>query len=204
MALLTLKTDDSHFTLEIGREMHVQGAQIQVYAGGNDYREGRSYYETEEGYVILEAIPLIKSEWGDHSMQTSLTARNSNVETVENISRYFQDLINTASSKNDSKNEQMAQWVQKQILDYYFKYSSTNARFEVFVACKSRQIKTPGGFGIPEIVIDTKTANLDMCFTFRILKLITPQEVELLSNFMKSAIENGKEINFEYADSQNS
>jgi len=203
MALLTLKTDDSNFTLEIGREMHVQGAHIQVYAGKDDYREGRSYYEAEEGYVILEAIPLMVSEWGDHSIQTSLTARNSNVETVENISRYFQDLINTASSKNDSKNEQMAQWVQKQILDYYFKYSSTNARFEVFVGCKSHQIKTPGGFGIPEIIIDTKTANVDMRFTFRILKLITPQEVELLSQFMKSAIENGKEINYEYADSQN-
>lgn len=198
MARLTLKTEQSSISVEIGTEHHREGAHIHVYAGGNDYRTGQSVYEADKGFVILEAIPRVVSKWGNSSYSTSLTGRDSNVEKIEKISQYFEDLMKTAKEKGDEKNEQMAHWVQKQILDYYFKYSSTNARFEVSVACKSEEIRIPLPWPLnPKI--DTKTANLEMAFTFRVLKLITPEEMAMVRDFMAAAIGKGLAVDYEYA-----
>jgi len=199
MALLTLKTDDSSFSLEIGKEQHVKGAQISVYAGGNDFCTGKSVYEADKGFIILEALPNVESQWGQSNWSTSLTARDANVETIEKVNSIFEELMSSASSKNDEKNQQMSQWVKKQILDYYFKYSSSNARFEVTVTCKSEEIRIPLPWPLnPKI--DTHTANLKMYFTFRTLKLITPEELVLVHDFMSSAIEKGLLIDYEYAE----
>lgn len=198
MARLTLKTDQSSIAVEIGTEDHREGAHIHVYAGGSDYRTGQSAYEADKGFVILEAIPRVVSQWGNSSWSTSLTGRDSNVEKVEKISQYFEELMKNAKEKGDEKNEQMAQWVQKQILDYYFKYSSSNARFEVSVVCKSEEVRIPLPWPLnPKIT--TKTANLEMAFTFRILKLITPEEMAMVRDFMAAAIGKGLPVDYEYA-----
>lgn len=198
MARLTLKTDKSDVTLEIGTEEHREGAHIRVYAGGNEYKTGQAVYEADKGFVILEAIPRVISQWGKANWSTSLTGRDSNVEKIEKISRYFEELMEMAEKKGDEENQQMAHWVQKQILDYYFKYSSTNARFEVNVECKSEEIRLPI---LPPLYpkIDTKTANLEMAFTFRLLKLITPEEMIIIKDFMADAIGSGQKVDYEYA-----
>lgn len=198
MARLMLKTEQSSISFEIGTEHHVQGAHIHIYAGGSEYKSGNSVYEADKGYIILEAIPRIIGKWGASSYSTALTATNSNVETIENISKYFEELARSARARNDEKNEQVVHWVQKQILDYYFRYSSRNARFEVRVECKSHEIRIP----LPwpwNVKIDTKTANLEMHFTLRILKLITPEEMNMVNDFLASAIAKGLPVDYEYA-----
>lgn len=106
--------------------------------------------------------------------------------------------MKSAAEKGDDKNEQMAHWVQKQILDYYFKYSSSNARFEAKVYCRSEEIRIPLPWPLnPKI--DTKTANLEMKFTFRVLKLITPEEAAMVRDFMAAAIEKGTPVDYDYA-----
>lgn len=199
MAILKLTAGSSSCTLEIGTELVTTGANVTVYAGGDDFVSKTAIYEADKGFIILQALPQVISQWGDSSYTTSLTARDSNFEKTEKIFMAFEELFNKAAEDSQSKNSLTVNWVRKQILDYYFKQTSTNARFEVHAQAKSRTIRGPEvwPFG-PGAVLDTKTANLDMAFSFRILKLITPEELSLVQQFLEAAISQNALIEFNY------
>ncbi|HQC80533.1 MAG TPA: hypothetical protein PLS67_08450 [Accumulibacter sp.] len=199
MAILRLQAGDSSCTLEIGTEKIIQGAQVSLHAGVDDYLEASAIYEADKGFIILEAMPRVNSQWGDSGYTTSLTARESNFEKTEKIFQTFEQLFSKAAEDDQGKNALAVNWVRKQILDYYFKQTSTNARFEVRVHCKSYTIRGPSvwPFG-PGAVLDTKTANIDMDFTFRLLKLITPEELSLVQQFLEAAIAQKQQISFNY------
>lgn len=59
--------------------------------------------------------------------------------------------------------------------------------------CKSREIKALG------VVLDTKTANIELFFTIRNMKLISPEEFQLLQNFIEAAISQKQEIAYSFA-----
>lgn len=195
MAKLVLKTATSRLEVEIGTELHTQGAYINCYAGGSDTTQLTSVYEADKGFIILEALPRVVSQWGNNSYSTSLTARDSSVEKQEKIFQQFDELINKSSEKGDDKNALFVNWVRKQILDYYFKYSSKNARFEVSAYAHSEKIKVLG------VVVDTKTGNIEMDFTFRLLKLIAPEENTLITTFLETAVVNNEQLSYEYLQS---
>lgn len=199
MATLKLEAGSSSFELEIGTEIITTGAHIVAYAGGDDHISKSAIYEADRGFVILQAMPQVISQWGESSYTTSLTARDSNFEKTEKIFTVFDELFTRTAEDNQSKNSLTVNWVRKQILDYYFKQTSTNARFEVTAQAKSRTIRGPEvwPFG-PGAVIDTKTANIEIQFNFRILKLITPEELSLAQQFLESAISQNAQINFNY------
>lgn len=199
MAILQLQAGDSSCALEIGTEMITQGAHVTLHVGGDNYLEAGAVYEADKGFIILEAIPKIISQWGSSGYRTSLTARDSNFEKTEKIFQTLDTLFSKAAEDDQSKNALTINWVRKQILDYYFKQTSTNARFEVIVNGKSEVIRGPSvwPFG-PGAVIDTKTANIEMEFTFRLLKLITPEELSLVQQFLEAAIAQKQQINFTY------
>lgn len=199
MATLLLKAGESSFKLEIGTEVFTTGARLALHAGGDDSLSDKAIYEADKGFVILEAIPRVISQWGDSGYTTSLTARDSNFEKTEKIFSVLDELFSKAAEDDQGKSALTVNWVRKQILDYYFKQTSTNARFEVIVRCHSRRIRGPEvwPFG-PGAVIDTKTANIEVEFTFRLLKLITPEELSSLQMFLDAAIAEKKEIQFNY------
>jgi hypothetical protein len=199
MATLQLQAGGSSCALEIGSEKITQGAQVSLHAGGDDYHEAMAVYEADKGFIILEAMPRVNSQWGDSGYTTSLTARDSNFEKTEKIFQTFENLFSKAAEDEQGRNAMTVNWVRKQILDYYFKQTSTNARFEVRVHCKSNTIRGPSvwPFGAGA-VIDTKTANIEMDFTFRVLKLITPEEMSLVQQFLETAIAEKQQISFKY------
>lgn len=192
MAKLILKTPTSQMEIEIGTELHTQGAHINCYAGGSDTKSLTSAYEADKGFIILEALPRIISAWGNNSWSTSLTARDSSVEKQEDIFQEFDELIDKSSKNGDDKNALFINWARKQILDYYFKYNSKNSRFEVSAYAHSEQKKVLG------VVVDTKTGNIEMDFTFRILKLISPEESTLITTFLEAAVTNKEQLSYEY------
>ena len=91
----------------------------------------------------------------------------------------------------------MSEWILKQIRDYYLRATSTNARLEVNVTCQSRVVRLPGDI-LRLSKLDVKTAKLDMSFTVRILKLLTPEELSLATQVVAVGIKNGKEISASY------
>jgi len=200
MAKLKLTAGASSCELEIGTEIITEGAFVNCYAGGDDFNQLSAIYEADKGFVILQAMPQVISQWGESGFTTSLTARDSNFEKIEKIFTSFENLFSKASDDGQEKNSLTVNWVRKQILDYYFKQSSTNARFEVITTAKSHTIRTPEvwPFG-PGAVIDTKTANLEIKFSFRILKLITPEELSLVELFLNTAIDSKEQVSFQYA-----
>lgn len=200
MATLKLSAGDSSLSLEIGTERITEGAHLNLYVGGDNSLTLSSVYEADKGYVILEAMPIIVSQWGDANYSTSLTGRDSNFEKTEKIFGVFEELFSKATNDDQEKNALTINWVRKQILDYYFKQTSTNARFEVAGRGISHVIRGPEiwPFG-PGAVIDTKTANLEMKWNFRVQKLITPEELSLVQQFIESAIAQKQLIAFQYA-----
>jgi hypothetical protein len=192
MAILKLKAGASTFNLEIGTERHVSGADISVSAGGSDFRDGRSVFEADKGHVILEAMPMIRTQWGESSYSTSLTGRDASIEKIEKITKDFQEILDKSQQRGGEKTAEFISWVRKQVLDYYFKFTSTNAHFEAYVQCQSREIRVLG------VVVDTKTATLGMGFSFRVLKLITPEEMALLKSFLDRAVSSGVRLTHEY------
>ena len=200
MATLILTSGESSINLEIGVERINEGAHLNLHVGGDNYIELSSVYEADKGFIILEAIPVIISQWGDSAYSTSLTGRDSNFEKTEKIFSVFEDLFSKAVDDGQEKNALMVNWVRKQILDYYFKQTSTNARFEVIGRGRSSVIRTPSvwPFG-PGAVIDTKTANIEMKWNFRVHKLITPEELSLVQQFLEAAIANKQQIAFKYS-----
>ena len=186
--ILFTTASGSEFRLEFNTEKHQRGGDLSISAGGSDSRRATSVYEADKGYIILEFIPSIQSQWGESGYTTSLTGRDSNVEKTEKINEVIEGLVSMASEKKDEKTSEMLQWVRKYILDYYLKITSVNARFEASAYANSREIKVFG------IVVDTKTAAINMFFTFRVMKLITPEEFELLTAFFRDAIVKGELI----------
>lgn len=199
MATLTLKAGDSSAVIEIGTEIQTTGANLAVHAGGDEVITQAAQYEADKGFVIVQATPMIVSQWGNASYTTSLSARDSNFEKTEKIFTSLEELLNTAAEKGQEKNALMINWVRKQVLDYYFKQTSTNARFEVSVTCQSYTIRTPAvwPFG-PGAIIDTKTANLELYFSFKLIKLITPEELSLVQEFFEKSIAANALVEFQY------
>lgn len=200
MAVLNLVSGDSSLTLDIGTERVVEGAHLNLHVGGDNYAQLSSVFEADKGYVILEAMPHVISQWGEATYSTSLTGRDSNFEKTEKIFTVFEDLFSRAAEQDQAKNALTINWIRKQILDYYFKQTSTNARFEVIGRGKSNVVRGPSvwPFG-PGAVIDTKTANIEMKWVFRLQKLITPEELSLVQQFLEAAVGNKQAISFNYA-----
>lgn len=176
-------------SIEFNTEKHVTGAHIDLYAGGSDHRQATSRFETEPGYIILGFMPKINAKFGESGYSTSLFARDAHFETVEKVTETLEGLIKAASENDNGKNKDSIEWFRKYALDYYLKVTSANTHFEVTAYARSRQIKIP-----PGVVIDTKTARISMSFTFHVMKLITPHELELLDRFFKDAIATGSAI----------
>lgn len=199
MTMLKLTSGESVFEIEFGTEILTKGARVALHAGGDQYLTASAVYEADKGFIILDATPLVISSWGEQGYTTSLTARDSNFEKTEKIFSVFESLYEKASNSGQDKNSNMVNWIRKQILDYYFKQTSTNARFQVDVHCKSHTIRGPEvwPFG-PGAVIDTKTANLEIEFSFRLIKLVTPEEINLLEAFLSNAIDSGNLVNFNF------
>jgi hypothetical protein len=189
MATILFKTaSGSEFRLEIGTEGQRRGADLHLYAGGSDSRNATSVYEADKGYTIMQAVPVVESQWGEAGYTTSLVGRGSNVEKTEKITEVVEGLIERAESKKNESTSEMLKWVRKYLFDYYMKATSVNARFEANAYANSREIKTLG------VVIDTKTANIGLYFTFVVMKLITPEELELLGRFFDDAIVKGENV----------
>lgn len=192
MATILFKTDKGReFPLEFNTERHTSGAFFELYAGGHDSRTMTSVYEADKGYIILGILPQI-DKFGESGYSTSLTGRDSNVEKVEKIHEVLDVLIEKSGKKEDQSTSDMLKWVNKYFMDYYLKITSTNARFEVYTYAKSREIK------IGPIVINTITAKIKGSFTFHVMKLITPEELQLLSSFFDDAIEENATITKEF------
>ena len=200
MATLELTAGESSLKIEIGVERITEGAHLNLHVGGDNYLELSSVYEADKGFIILEAMPVIISQWGDSNYSTSLTGRDSNFEKTEKIFSVFEELLSKAAENGQDKNALTVNWVRKQILDYYFKQTSTNARFEVIGRGRSHVIRGPSvwPFG-PGAVIDTKTANIEMKWSFRVHKLITPEELSLIQQFLEAAIGSNHQIAFKYS-----
>ena len=186
MSTMHLTAGSSEFTLEIGTERHLIGAHLFMHVGGDDYREDTSVYEADKGFIILEALPQINSQWGDCGYSTQLTGRDANIEKVEKITKIFDEAMKQAQKNNDRSNESSFSWIQKQVLDYYFKFTSANAHFECHAHAKSHTVRIPLPWPL-DPTIDTKTAQIDIQFTFRVLKLIAPEEMSLLDRFLTDA-----------------
>jgi hypothetical protein len=199
MAILKLSTGTSNFEIEIGTEVITQGANINLHVGGDNYSEQKAIYEADKGFIILQAMPQVVSQWGDSNFTTALTARDSNFEKTEKIFSSLEELFSRAYEDGQEKNSLTINWVRKQILDYYFKQTSSNARFEVTAMGRSTVVRGPSvwPFGAGA-VIDTKTANIEMSFTFRVQKLISPEEFNLLELFINAAIDQKELISFQY------
>jgi hypothetical protein len=200
MAILLLSAGDSSLKVEIGTERITEGAHLSLHVGGDNYNELPSIYEADKGHVIIEAMPHIISQWGDATYSTSLTARDSNFEKTEKIFAVFEGMFSRAAESGQEKNALSINWIRKQILDYYFKQTSTNARFEVIGRGRSHVIRAPSvwPFG-PGAVINTKTANIEMKWNFRLQKLITPEELSLVQQFLEAALTSSQQIKFNYS-----
>jgi len=184
---IKLSAGDLSFNLKIGEQEPNQGAHLSIYAGGDDHTHGNSTFEADPGFIILEATPAVESEWGEHGYEVHQTARDANFEKIEKLAESFEKLV--ASSQEKSKNlekddvSKSLHEVRKYLFDYYYKFTSSNAHFEVNAFAKSHTIRGPFN-----VVLDTKTANLVMHFNFRTYKLITKEEFEPIRNLMEQAI----------------
>lgn len=189
MATILFKTKaGSEFRLEIGTEAVRRGADLHIHAGGNDRRSAVSAYEADKGYILQQAIPVVEVQWGESGYTTSLVGREHHVEKTERISEVIEGLIEKAESKKNESTSELLKWVRKYLFDYYMKSTSSNARFEVSGYAYSREIKALG------VVIDTKTANLGIYFMIHVMKLITPEEFQLLAAFFSDAIAKGEAV----------
>jgi hypothetical protein len=200
MSKFQITAGNDTFTLEVGTPLTTQGANLSLYAGGDDYHEGTSVYEADKGFIILEAIPSIESAWGEQGYTTALTARDANVEKVEKITEQLEILSKQAHDDGENKNSDMVNFVAKQILDYYYKFTSTNAHFEVTGHVKSHVVRIPLPWPANPGV-DTKTANLVLHFNFHLIKLISPEEMALLQEFLEKTIKEKKTMTIKFIDS---
>lgn len=189
MATIVFRTDKgSEITLEFNTEKHIPGGHIHIAAGGSSSNSGSAVFEADKGYVILGFEPLIQSQWGESGYTTSLLGRDANFEKIEKINEVMEGLIQRAQEGDKKSTSEMVQWARKYLLDYYQKVTSSNAHFEVHAYANSREIK------LGPVVVDTKTANIQMSFTFHVIKLITPEEFQMLGQFFYDAIVQGANI----------
>lgn len=194
MAVIVFKTSaGSEFRLEFNTETDKRGADLSLYAGGSDSKNGSSAYEGDKGWIILQAVPIMQTQWGESGYTTSLTGRDHHVEKTEKINEVIEGLVSKADEKDNKKTSEVLQWVRKYLLDYYLKTTSVNARFQVDAYARSREIKALG------IVVDTKTARIDMYFNFHLMKLIAPEELTLLNSFFDDAIAKGETVEKSFA-----
>jgi hypothetical protein len=195
VARLHLRTEKgSNLDLETNVERHVTGAHIEVKAGGNDTNHATSVFEADKGWIILGFMPNEQSKRGETTYSTSMTARESHVERIEKITEALDLLEERAKSKGQDSNSKMIHWANKYVLDHYLRATSRNARFEVTAHARSREKKVAG------IVVDTKTAGLKLSFTFHLMKLIAPEELELLERFFSDAIMTEANVTREFSD----
>ncbi|MEJ5092617.1 hypothetical protein GEO21_21490 [Sphingobacterium faecium] len=136
-------------------------------------------------------MPIITSQWGESGYSTMLMARDGNIEKItENID----ELLKYDAESNDEKTNDELNWVRKYFFDYYSKITTTNSHFEINAWGKSREIKVLG------IVVDTKTANLEAHFIFKSMKLVSPEELTLLTTFFGECILNKETIKHSFID----
>lgn len=184
----------SEFILEINTETSREAAHFNCYAGGSDYRTAQGLYEADKGYVIVEYMPIIKSQWGESGYSTMLMARDGNIEKFEKITENIEELLKYDSENNDEKTKEELNWVRKYFFDYYSKITTTNSHFEINAWGKSREIKVLG------VVVDTKTANVEGHFSIKVMKLIAPEEMTLLTTFFKSSIDNKETVTHSFIE----
>lgn len=181
------------FILEINTEVSREAAHFNCYAGGDEYRTANGTYEADKGYIIVEYFPVIKSQWGESGYSTILMARDGNIEKFEKITENIDELLKYDSENNDEKTKEELNWIRKYFFDYYSKITTTNSHFEINAYAKSREIKGPFG-----VVLDTKTGNVEGHFVIKVMKLIAPEELTLLTTFFKEEIGNKQSITHEF------
>ncbi|WP_394678482.1 hypothetical protein [uncultured Sphingobacterium sp.] len=195
MATIKFKSSgESEFVLEINTETSREGAHFNCYAGGNDYRTAQGIYEADKGYVIVEYMPVMTSQWGESGYSTMLMARDGNIEKMEKITENIDELLKYDSEQNNEKTKDELNWVRKYFFDYYSKITTTNSHFEINAYGKSREIKVLG------VVVDTKTANIEGHFIFKVMKLISPEELTLLTTFFGDCIRKKESVTHIFMD----
>ncbi len=183
-------TTSGDFELEFNTERTFEGAYLNCYATGDSYRASQSHFEVEDGFVILDFFPIIRSEWGEHGYSTTFMAKDGNFERFEKIVENFEELYKQDIENNDEKNKEEINWIRKYLFEYYQNINTSNAHFVVDAWAKSHSY-----------ILDTKTGNIEMYFTFRVRKLLTPTELNLLKLFIDETIRAGGTIKHTFIES---
>lgn len=197
MARLKFKTQEgaSSIEIEFNTERIEEGGHFSLNAGKPGQIERRTVHFSVDGYAIMSAIPVATGGiWGNQGYTTSLVASGTNYESLDKISTVTEELMKLDSEINGDKNKAVLEWIRKYLSDTYHSISSAHSHFSAD-AWVQGECKHWSPFGI---CLDTKTANIEMKFVFKLIKLLNSVELNTLQGFIDNAIRNKETIIYEF------
>lgn len=192
MGTLVISDGVGTFEFEVGGEEWRQAVTINQHAGRNDGRSGMAPFEPGSGFIIADFRSAVGTQWGDSGYTISQLADGSWVETIDKLTASVEGYIKASDTEDGKETKNSLEFLLKQFRDYYNKYSVANRQIQVHWRVQSHEIKFLG------VVIDTKTANLDLKVDALVVKLVSPSDWGNAAIFIDNAIKSGRSLAINY------
>lgn len=189
MSNLILQSESGQsLKLPIGEERVISAGELHLKADNGQYREATMEWEADNAFVILDVYISEQSRYGSTGYSSQLNAKDAHVEEIQKITKILEGHIKSASESRDEDRKRTIEWLLKQLSDSYYKYTSSNARLRVKGWGQARIVKISLPWPL-NIKVDHKNASLNLKVSVKVVRLISPQEVTALDEFLKTAFD---------------
>jgi hypothetical protein len=157
---------------------------FSAHVGGDDRQENTFVYEPPEGWTVLAYRLIENGRYGDSGYSASLTARNSSFISEERLRQVISNAGDYAVQVGDDSYKNKLEEVQGLLREKFRHFESKNNHLEIPCFVQSHRIRGPFG-----IVIDTKTAFLDLDVEITLARMMTDAEAAILEYKLKRLID---------------
>jgi hypothetical protein len=159
---------------------------FSAHVGADDRQEATFVYEPPEGWTILSYQLIENSRYGDSGYSASLTAKNSSFVSEERLNQVIKNTGDYAASVGDDSATNKLDELQGILRERFRRFESKNNHLEVPCFVQSHRVRGPFG-----VVLDTKTAFLDLDVQITLARIMTDAEAAILEYKLKRLIDQG-------------
>jgi hypothetical protein len=162
---------------------------FSAHVGGDDRQENTFVYEPPEGWTVLSYTLIENGRYGDSGYSASLTARNSSFISEERLHQVITNTGDYAVQIGDDSYKNKLDELQGLLREKFRRFESKNNHLEIPCFVQSHRIRGPFG-----IVVDTKTAFLDLDAQITLARIMTDAEASILEYKLKRLIDQNLDV----------
>jgi hypothetical protein len=162
----------------------------RLHLGKNNSTQQEFVYEAPPGWIIYSYEVHEISKGGDSWYAPQLTSANANYVSESRFNDAMTQLERAALEYRNFKAKAEIENARKTVSGWYYKFSSANNALHIKWGGRSHEVKA----GFIPIVIDTKTARLNLDITITIARTVSNAELDVLVPALKQRIRRGESL----------